>query len=282
MKKIVGEILNKYAKDPKVRSLIEKLLDENARLKVHQRESGRLRSMLAHELRGPLVAIKGYTELLQRQNIEPEREGRYYEVILNNVGQILDLVRLLEACSTSKKEIKQGSEIINLEDTVRRQIKMHEEELNENGIGLRFKYDKPSYTPISIYANPGIINAVLGTLLGNAINWAPANTRITEAFRITKKNELEFLIENAHQDIKPRGNVHGLGRGYGLPFVSHVIHMLEGAVSIYHKPRIGTNYTNLEKWGNPNAQNGSEKVYSVRLLIPMKELAIPPEPQDKA
>ena len=252
---------------PEIANTIKKLIREAEDSKSAKIDVQRIQGILAHELRSPLVTLSGYLQLLVLDKIPG-----IYRIIKNASEQMIDLMELLNLSGSSREELKCESKCLNLEETIRRQAVIFEHLLIEEEIALKIKYDRPDHNPIEVYANSGVINAIFGTLLGNSICWAPRESRITEAIKITTSKNLEFMIENRYSGKKEREN-HGMGKGRGFPFVNSIIKELNGTLLTYKTRRISKGYDVQEIFGYKEAKGSNGEIFGVKLTIPMSELS---------
>ncbi len=262
-------------KNPKLAEDVQGKREGLSRALEEMREGyARVQSMMQHEIKTPLTVIQGYSEILMMDKEYDPEEVRKTAKIINNsakvLGGILDMVSFH---NFSYDQLKSNPKEIILEKLLKAHAVMYEPmlERSENNIGLRLKYNQIEHEPMTIYANPGFINAVFGTLLGNAVSWAPKNSLITEAFRIDERDNLEFLIENVHGKTKKR-NSHGTGEGRGVKFVEESVRNIKGEVNYYSEKKIGNGYDVQIIFGNREAKNRSKTVYGVEVKIPMSEL----------
>jgi len=248
----------------------ERWIERNNQIKEdHQR----IIDILEHEMRTPLVTIKGYSQLLKMGKITPERLQTSYSRIENAAILLEDFSYILRLSSINNAELKKNPVKLNLEKILKTQAIVFENALIESKLALKIKQDKPEYEPIEIYGNPGAIRFVFATLLGNGLNYAPEGTRITQALRIID-NHLELMTENADSDGKQR-KIHGTHKGIGLPYTRRIISELKGTFEVYDYQRIPRGYDAQEIFGYKEAIKPEKDIFGIRITLPMSELSAP-------
>jgi len=278
MKKI-EKVIEKYslyiANHPDLAEAIGTLIEDHQNIKIREKENQELKSILAHELKGPLVSIGGFVKLLEKKDLPQEKRDKFFDIIKYSVSQMSDLTKLLYLSGCSKEELKENSEKIILEEIASTYASTHDSHMIDEKIGLDLKSERfgKEHLPIEFYADKSVINAMWGTLLGNSLSWTPKNSRISQGIGINKLGNLEILMENKYSNEKIR-EFTGMGKGKGLPFVEKIVQNLGGNFSKYHSPQVGNNYTSQEKWGYDKAKNVGKKskVYGIKITIPMGEL----------
>jgi len=158
-------------------------------LKERMRRSDRLATLgmiaagIAHEVKNPLVGIRGAAQLMRSELRSDERDSRsfeeYLDVImkeadrLNNVLEgILDFTRL------SPSEIKG----INIHSIIDRVLLLHEEQARQSGILLSRMYD-PSLP--EVLGNEDQLVQVLLNIIKNAVEVMPSGGKLTVLTRMS-------------------------------------------------------------------------------------------------
>src|ERR1035437_277740 len=161
-------------------------------------------SMMTHELRTPLVSIKGFVSLLLHEapgKINSEQR-EYLEIILKNterqlrmITEMLDSARMEAGVFSIEK--KQGGLVKLINRTVNEIRSM----ATEKHITLSIQTDEPE---ISVNMDDFRISQVILNLVNNSIKFAPENTKITLRARVLAFEEIK---------IPHAAEVQGLARG---------------------------------------------------------------------
>ncbi|MCR4327451.1 MAG: hypothetical protein NUV46_02625 [Nanoarchaeota archaeon] len=101
--------------------------------------------------------------------------------------------------------------------------------------------------------NPSASKALVSTLYGNSIKWAPRDTEIG-AIVMSDEHTLKINIENEFGEEEVRKDI-GMGKKIGTEYVNTFVKNLNGTVENYQIPILST----------------KEKVYGVKIRIPLKK-----------
>jgi len=273
---------------------IEELLKENKKLRERLRESSednrRLNSMVSHELKTPLqvmlwIAYDLKKNAKKRANETPRKyaerlEGKVLEhsrKIQKIVGHSNDITYLLTLDGMTRKQLMKGSKELDLEKTLEGIASSYDKYLRKKRIKLVTHYDTPEGEPPTIYGNPGVFSALIGTLSGNATSHAPEDSIIKEGIWISSNN-FHYFLENEKGGGRDRDSP-GNGMGEGLTYVEKITHALGGKVQPHHTPKFHKHkYTRSTTYGyksGPDEFNGDGEIHSVEIMIPMSVLTPP-------
>jgi signal transduction histidine kinase len=151
------------------------------KVEARTRELREFVSMVAHELRGPLTVIRGYTELLQEEEQgEPEpRSESPADLIASNVEQMLSLTDdLLEISRLRSGGVQFRMEPLAIEAVIEEVCTSYGSRIAEKHLGL--KIDLPPDLP-KVQADHLYLNHVLSNLVSNAYRYTPTGAIIVRA-----------------------------------------------------------------------------------------------------
>lgn len=169
-------------------------------------------SNVSHDLRTPLTAILGYSELLQKEALSPEGQEQLRCLHLK-AGYMNDLVEsLFELTKVSSGVIEAKKEQIDLVRLLEQTIGLFDDQLVSAGLSVRRNYPSDALPVITDGAR---MHQVFANLLGNAIKYALAGTRI---YLEVKEAENCFLIRmmntsSYEMDFKPEEIMQRFARG---------------------------------------------------------------------
>jgi signal transduction histidine kinase len=167
-------------------------------------------SVINHEMRTPLTAIVGYTELLLARGRLPAGQEHMVQTIKNNSQRLLDLVNnILDISRLEEGKLVVVPEAMQLPPVVNQALAAVQPLADSKhlSIGLDISPALPD-----VWADPERIHQILVNLLNNAIKYTPD----TGAIRIT-----------AHQNAQPnRVEVSISDNGIGIP-AEHLPHIFE-------------------------------------------------------
>lgn len=169
-------------------------------------------SNVSHDLRTPLTAILGYSELLQKETLSPEGQEQLYR-LHQKAGYMSDLVEsLFELTKVSSGVIEAKKEEIDLIRLLEQTTGLFDDELKQTGLSVRRSYPADS---LPVVTDGARMHQVFANLLGNAIKYALAGTRIYLEVRETGECYLIRMVNTAsyEMDFKPDEIMQRFARG---------------------------------------------------------------------
>lgn len=169
-------------------------------------------SNVSHDLRTPLTAILGYSELLQKETLSPEGREQIRR-LHQKAGYMSDLVEaLFELTKVSSGVLEAKKEKIDLIRLLEQTVGLFDDELRQAGLSVRRSYVSDS---IPVVTDGGRMHQVFANLLGNAIKYALAGTRIYLEVRETGECDLVRMVNTAsyEMDFKPEEIMQRFARG---------------------------------------------------------------------
>ena len=230
--------------EPLVREKVEQL--DQARNELAELEKGKDRlvtfiSMVAHDLKAPLVAIQSYFgvmlggysgELNEKQRQMIERSSVRIDGLLELISDLLDISRI------EMGQIVQEMKEVSLAQLVREPLDDMQRLAKEKG--LRLATDISPDLP-SIFGSPTRLQQVFTNLLSNAIKFTPKGGTVTlrllerdgeivGEIRDTGLGILDEDLPRIFEDFYRASNVDVPGTGLGLPIVKRIIEAHGGRI----------------------------------------------------
>lgn len=214
-------------------------------------------STVTHELRTPLYAVTGLTNMLLDENPKPEQiqhlkslkfSGDYLLTFINDILQI----NKIEA-----NKVDLEPEIFNLKKKIANVISALNNSASDNNIKIHMEYD--SDLPLNFNADQLKISQILINLIGNSIKFTKDGDIWVRAKKINEKDGVynicfevedngigiskekqEYMFESFSQGSIQINRKYG-GTGLGLSIVKGLIDLLNG--KIYLKSELGKGST---------------------------------------
>jgi signal transduction histidine kinase len=131
--------------------------------------------VVSHELRTPLTALQGFSELLLRSALPPDRARRCLVYLHTEactlgriVGELLDLSRI-----EAGRPLELRPEPVDLADLIERNIELFAAEHREH----RFRW-APSEPAVALRADPDALDRMIKNLLSNAVKYSPRGGQV--------------------------------------------------------------------------------------------------------
>ncbi|MGM9588947.1 MAG: sensor histidine kinase [Faecousia sp.] len=169
-------------------------------------------SNVSHDLRTPLTAILGYSELLQKETLSPEGQEQLCR-LHQKAGYMSDLVEsLFELTKVSSGVIEAKKEEIDLIRLLEQTTGLFDDQLTNAGLSVRRSYASDS---IPVVTDGARMHQVFANLLGNAIKYALTGTRIYLEVQETECSYLIRMMNTAsyEMDFKPDEIMQRFARG---------------------------------------------------------------------
>ena len=231
----------------------EEILTEKERAEIAAKTKTNFLSTVTHELRTPLYAVTGLTNMLLEENPRPEQmqhlkslkfSGDYLLTFINDILQI----NKIEA-----NKVELDPEVFNLKNKVENVIAALNNSAVDNNIFIHFEYDKK--LPEIFNGDQLKISQILINLIGNAIKFTKDGdiwVRVTQLSLKGKKHSIrlevedngigitkekqESMFESFSQGSVQINRKYG-GTGLGLSIVKGLVKILKG--KIYLKSELG-------------------------------------------
>jgi len=181
-----------------VRGIVASLSDITRQHELQQTKND-VMALVSHEMRTPLTAIQGMSELLTQFEFDPERRREMSVAIHDEakrlthmISEYLDITRL-ESGSTILRRAA-----VRIETLIERTLLMLDPLAAERGIRLTRRWN--SNVP-PVIADADLLSRAIGNLVSNAVKYSPAGTEVVIS---AKKASKGVSIEVADQ-------------GYGIP-----------------------------------------------------------------
>lgn len=169
-------------------------------------------SNVSHDLRTPLTAILGYSELLQQETLSPDGQEQLRLLHLK-AGYMRDLVEsLFELTKVSSGDVESKMEEIDLVRLLEQTIGLFDDQLTNAGLCVRRSYPANS---IPLLTDGARMHQVFANLLGNAIKYALPGTRIFLEVTETENRYLIRMMNTAsyEMDFRPEEIIQRFARG---------------------------------------------------------------------
>lgn len=226
---IIGALV--IFKDITEQKEIEKLIQQTERLV----SLGELMAGVAHEIRNPLAAIRGFVQYLQN-NISNSEKSEYITIILKEVDSINHVIQqLLDFAAPSKNFYSS----ININHLIEEVLILINTSHRSNNIDIELSLDQQLPT---LYLDKELMKQALLNLIINAIQAIPAQGIIQISTKLSSNQKYQLICIKDNGEGIPEALLNKIfnpffttklsGTGLGLPIVQKIIASHKGKITI--------------------------------------------------
>jgi signal transduction histidine kinase len=241
-----------------LRDATYELVKANEELQEANRLKTQFLARVSHELRSPLNAIIGYTdmnlagyygELNEAQQDGLERVQRNSRQLLALINDVLDLSRI----EAGRMELQQ--DVVDPRALVHSVVATVEPRAREKK--LRLSYEVAPDLPRALIGDEVRLNQVLLNLVDNAVKftsrgsvhvWAQVGTgdswtlQVRDTGRGISEREVAHIFDEFRQGEAARGRELG-GTGLGLAIVRRLVEAMGGSINVKSRLEVGSTFT---------------------------------------
>lgn len=237
-----------------MRPFMEAIKNQHADVLQNARIRQEFTANVSHELKTPLTAISGYSELMENGMVTEEAEmKRFAKEIHSNANRLLtlinDVIRLSELDTEDRKE---RMEPVNLLESAKTCVQMLQMNAQKHHVSLTLEGESAV-----IMADRQMVDEVLYNLCDNAIRYNRENGTVRVIVRTCTDTALlivkdtgigisrehqERIFERFYRVDKSRSKSTG-GTGLGLAIVKHILIQLGAEISLESEADKGTEIT---------------------------------------
>lgn len=213
---------------------------------------------MSHDIRTPINGIIGFSDLLDDDNISPEKRKRYIEIIKSSSNQLLNLIN--DIIDTSKIEIGElklhyhPCNIPELLNNLHSTFDLLKQQKDRDDIAINCHIPE-EYDNLSINTDAARLQQVLSNLIGNALKFTKHSIDFgfnIDAQEITffvkddgigiPKNKRDNIFKRFEQVRDEDATKHG-GTGLGLAISKGIIELMQGKINVESKVHKGSTFT---------------------------------------
>jgi signal transduction histidine kinase len=225
---------------------------------------------VAHEMRTPLTAIQGSSEIMSRYKL-PEEKGKQLSEMINSeskrlarmIQTFLDVERLADGQMELKKELFPAVDVV--ESCLKRVRPI------ADGKNIKIFLDETEDSLIS--GDRELMEYAFYNLLTNAVKYSPANTEIHVGVELLRGDlrlwvrdqgigmdaqELKSIFKKFYRTKRAEASGE-VGTGIGLSIVEQIVTHHKGRMEVTSEPQKGSCFTILVSASNPKVPPAAEK-----------------------
>jgi signal transduction histidine kinase len=234
----------------------KKLRDSENHLKELNSTKDKFFSIIGHDLRNPLNALLGFSELISGNSRDyTSEEIQRYSKIINEAAKNIHLLieNLLEWSRSQSGNIDYNPETTELVPIIKETIKVFEIHADKKHVSINSEIPDD----LTVTADRNLLSTILRNLVNNAVKFTPngGNVRIyceqseqelTISIEDTGIGMSEQQLENLfrlNSNVTMPGTSEEKGTGLGLILCKEFVDMHRGKIWANSKPREGTTFS---------------------------------------
>ena len=231
-------------------------ISEEEALKANETKSKFLANM-SREIRTPLNAIIGFSDILSNSSLEPEHRekaeiiSKSAKALLNIINDILDISKI----ESGKYEVLKTN--FDLKDLLEQIVQLYA--VNTKQKNIRFLYTLDESIPNFVFSDETRLKQVLSNIISNAIKFTPENGKVSFNVKLLNLNEniasvrfsvkdegIGISLENQKNIFEPFSQADGTisrkygGTGLGLAISLNIIKMLGSEIKLISRENEGS------------------------------------------
>ncbi|MDO5520313.1 MAG: HAMP domain-containing sensor histidine kinase [bacterium] len=206
-------------------------------------------SNVSHEVKTPIAAITGFTEILLDGQITEEEQREYLEIINKESIRISKLCQnMLSMATLDNKVIVTTKKKIRLDEQIRKCVILVAEKWSDREVDFSIELD-----PIVIESDADMLQQVWINLIDNAIKYSGEQSTISISAKEQSDGRVKVEIKDNGIGIE-REKIHKifdsfyqceeshkvLGNGLGLSIVKRILELLDGTIVCESEEGVGT------------------------------------------
>jgi signal transduction histidine kinase len=252
----LAEVLARIRTNLKIVHLMELEKTYNKALQAANEEINKLLGVTTHDLRNPLVSIRGLAEFLADGSLGPitEEQKQIVGTIREAADTLLFLVEnLLDYSSVESGTVRLDCQLIQLNDLLHKAVKLHSIGSAKKNIRLVLDDQGPAQP---VYADANRMAQVIDNLITNAIKFSPFDTEVhiatqqdAQATTICVRDQGPGIPEGERDKLfKSFGKTsvqptnHEKSTGLGLVICRKIIESHGGSIDVRNLPGRGAEF----------------------------------------
>jgi signal transduction histidine kinase len=238
-----------------ISNAIQKLSESENELQKLNKSKDRIFSVVAHDLRNPVAAVTGFSELLY-DNFEQfpvETQKEYLLQILQGTQRLQNLLENLLIWARSQMQaVKYEPETINLKDLLADCVREMKANLDHKKVDCLLKIDDSCI----VYADKSMVHTVFRNLIINAIKFSfpggiiRISTRNSEtdcSISVSDEGigiqpEIQEKLFTSNEVISTPGTTGESGSGLGLAICKEFLERNQGQITVESDPGNGSTF----------------------------------------
>jgi signal transduction histidine kinase/DNA-binding response OmpR family regulator len=232
---------------------------EEARLKAMESDNLKTAFLanMSHEIRTPLNGIMGFSQLLDKNNLDPIKKHLYLHSIISCGNYLLDIINdIIDIAQIESGQITIAPYAFDLMELMKEIEELYSINNKVLANNLELICDVPAVQSMIIRTDPSRLRQILINLLNNAVKFTD-NGKISFGFEVQNEDTLRFYVSDTGIGI-PKNEFENIferfrkvdriknklyeGTGLGLSISKALVQLLGGVIWLESEPEVGTSF----------------------------------------
>lgn len=215
---------------------------------------------MSHDIRTPMNAIIGFTNLLRKYQDIPEKRENYLDKIESSSGVLLSIINnVLEMARIEKGTIEVDEMVWSAEQFYDTLISVFEEMMKQKGLTFTYEINVQNHY---VYCDPTKLREVFINILSNAYKYTNSGgsvrllldelpseregyvvyrTTISDTGMGMSEDFLPHLFDEFSREHNTTENKIE-GTGLGMPIVKRLVELMQGAIEVQSQKGVGSTF----------------------------------------
>lgn len=218
-------------------------------------EKNRLIGIAAHDLRNPLLIIRGYAELIQAEGQLDGESAEYVDEIARSALYMTELVdELLDNAKVESGQVELNLEPIDLVAAAKHSASINHRRADGKDISLVVDAQVDSMV---VNLDPVKLRQIINNLVVNAIKYSESGTTVTLRVRRTDRDAVLEVVDQGigipedqldrifqpFTALQKSGTAGESAIGLGLSIVKRLVELHGGTIQVQSRPGAGSTFT---------------------------------------
>lgn len=164
-------------KNGELSNVLRELETRNDELNDLNQEKNMILGMVSHDLKNPIVAIQGLSEMMSNEDFEKEQYKEFAHVIQETSDRMFALVKnFLDVARAEEGRVRMMLIQFDIASVIELALKNYEQQAEKKRITMH--YAKPT-VPITVYADESLTLQILDNLISNALKYTAHGKNIS-------------------------------------------------------------------------------------------------------
>lgn len=237
------------------KKVAEVLSSTAQRLKLADKEKNDFINDFSHELKTPIVSIRGFARLIAKGNLPQDEAKEYLSIIVSESDRLIDLTAstlLLDRLGNSNLSIEK--EYYNVSEQIRKNVLLLQNDWEKKNIEIFADFNDHN-----VYSNSELTSQLFLNVIQNAIKFSNNNSTIKIDVSNTDKCVSVSIKDNGiGMDEETQKRMYDKyfrgdksrsthGNGLGLSTVKKIAELLNLELKVNSKPKEGTTFNIIFK-----------------------------------